>query len=39
VTWFCFGGSVDWLVEVCLGDVFECRVLRTFDDGGKDLGC
>jgi hypothetical protein len=38
VTWFCFGGGVDWLVEAYLRDVFKCQVLRTFDDGGEDLG-
>jgi hypothetical protein len=39
VTSFCFGGYVDWLVEVHLRDVFECLVLWMFDNGGKDLGC
>jgi hypothetical protein len=35
VAWLCCGGGgVDWLVEVLFGDVSECWVLRTIDDGG-----
>jgi hypothetical protein len=38
VTWFRFGGGVDWLAEAHLRDVFECQVLHTFGYGGDDLG-
>jgi hypothetical protein len=38
VTWFHFGGGVDWLVEAHLRDAFECWVLHTLGYAGEDLG-
>jgi hypothetical protein len=39
VALLCYGsGGVDWLVELCFGDVSKHWVLHISNDGGEDLG-